>query len=455
MNATVSQGWQFNDNSRSSWDILWTCLTTIFACTWTVLHPSVPGRNRSKARHVASKLTAWFLTVLAPEGLVLGASEQFWRVWSLTKRCNAAHAQTTTQQTNAEPSSWLYNRTKPLASAQAVGTLDLYPPATHWTLSRCWCVEMVGLALVTEDGWEFYVLRDQIVRFIEIGIITCSDFTDQEIQDRVRTDAFTKGFTIAQSAWVLVDIIARAGYSLPITPFEFATLSYILCAIMTYACYWHKPQGMTIPITLPLRYTRDALPLEIRSLTDEHPKRWLHRHLIPPREPISAALRLSGRTLQTNAIDQPLRGTLTRESRGLTLQEEWLLNDFAGFAGIAFCGIHVAAWNFAFPTHAEAIAWRVLSLTALGMVVIIYAYGQVPLMLRWLNDRSFPLPLSLRKVADPRGRFTPQEVYVQVFCMLVYALARVGLAALMFSSFRALPSGAYLAVDWLGSIPHI
>jgi hypothetical protein len=39
--------WQLEVNGRSTWDILWPCLTTIFACTWTILHFNVWLGNMS------------------------------------------------------------------------------------------------------------------------------------------------------------------------------------------------------------------------------------------------------------------------------------------------------------------------------------------------------------------------------------------------------------------------
>jgi hypothetical protein len=107
MNSTALQGWQFNDNSRSSWDIVWTCLTTIFACTWTVLRQGVPARNKSQALITASKLWVFTLNFLAPESSY--------------------------RKTN-ESDSWLYSRTKPLVDAQGVDDLDLMP---HVWSGRC------------------------------------------------------------------------------------------------------------------------------------------------------------------------------------------------------------------------------------------------------------------------------------------------------------------------------
>ncbi|KAL4755335.1 hypothetical protein BDW72DRAFT_189099 [Aspergillus terricola var. indicus] len=356
MSSTALEGWTF-DNSRSSWDIVWTCLTTIFACTWTVLHMPVFRRNSSEGLVLACKLVLWTIALFAPE---------FWRVWSLRARCNETQAASDCR--TGEPDSWLGE------------DRELHPVPARWTLAQCWCVQMDGLTLETEDEWIFYVGVNQATALIEAGVIRCSDSTEREIKDRAKADTLAKTFTVCQSTWATANIVACAGCGLPITPFEFATLSYVAYAIMAYACWWEKPQDMAVPITIPLRHTRDAMPAEIRRLTDARPNRWMHRHVIPPNERVSAGFALIGSRFQRAAVDEPVSGTRRREFRGLSLQEEWWLNTFAGLAAFLFCGIHVAAWNFAFPIDAEATAWRVFSLVALVMPGVVYLLGQAPLV---------------------------------------------------------------------------
>ncbi|RDW58569.1 uncharacterized protein DSM5745_11260 [Aspergillus mulundensis] len=457
MNSTSPdlEGWTFNDNSRSSWDIVWTCLTTIFACTWTVQHMSVPRRNTSEGLITARRWILFTVALFAPEETVLLASDQFWHVWSLQARCNAAQAES--DRKTGHHDSWLVQRAKPLAPGAVTGISegDLHPVPTRWTLGQCWCVQMDGVTLETADGWIFYVGMDQMTAFIEAGVIRCSDFSEREIKDRAKADTFAKLFTICQSAWVTANIVARAGYGLPITPFEFTTLAHVACGIMAYACWWRKPQDMAVPITIPLRHTREGLPIELKRLMDARPKSWMHRHVIPPRESISTGFAIVGGLYQTAAVDAPRSGVIKRGYRGLSLQAEWWLNTFAAVAAGAFCGIHVAAWAFPFPTPTETLAWRTFSLVALSMAIIVYILGQAPLAAQWLKQNGAPLPSFMDNLSDPAGRYTWVEIYVPLICIAVYAVARLGLVALTFSSLRALPTGAYLGVDWLGSIPHV
>ncbi|KAL2850414.1 hypothetical protein BJX68DRAFT_266624 [Aspergillus pseudodeflectus] len=303
MNSRTLQGWQFNDSSRSSWDIVWTCLTTIFACTWTILHLGVPARNKSQALIIAAKLWVFTFNFLAPETIGLTAPEELWRVRSLRER---------------------------------------------W-----------GLILEAEDEWIYYVLRDQICALIEAGVIKCYTFTNSEIPDRAKADEFAKFFTVCQSLWVTVNIVGRAGYDLPITLFEFSAL----------ASYW-----------------------------------------------------------------------------GFALRDGTIVNMAATFHGLIFCDG---------TTHAEKIAWLVFSPMALEMLVAYYLDAQAPLVARWLKNKGVALPAFLDNYADPHGTFTKTEIFLPLWVILFYILARFGIVVLIFSSIRAHPSEAYIAVDWLASIPHI
>lgn len=84
-----------------------------------------------------------------------------------------------------------------------------------------------------------------------------------------------------------------------------------------------------------------------------------------------------------------------------------------------------------------------------------YVVGQGPISLAWLRDKGAPLPRWIQRFGDLEERFTGAELFLSVLCLLLYVLARLGLMALTLSSLRALPAGAYTAVVWLDSIPHI
>ena len=62
---------------RSIWDILWSCLATIFACSWVSIHPNIPGPNESSWRVFFRRLELMFWAVVGPEMVIAWAFRQW------------------------------------------------------------------------------------------------------------------------------------------------------------------------------------------------------------------------------------------------------------------------------------------------------------------------------------------------------------------------------------------
>ena len=132
-----------------------------------------------------------------------------------------------------------------------------------------------------------------------------------------------------------------------------------------------------------------------------------------------------------------------------------------------FAGIHVAGWNFHFPTPFEMILWRVASLTICGsMVVIFFLEGTSDWHRRkrglavraWLfgGDLNSENQRPSREDAMAHPDFVPYwEFLAFVPVTLVYSVARLYLMVEVFLGLRALPQGAYISVEWSNFIPHI
>ena len=64
-------------DQRSIWDILWSCLATIFACSWVSVHPNIPASNESSRRIFLRRLELMFWAVVAPEMIISWAVRQW------------------------------------------------------------------------------------------------------------------------------------------------------------------------------------------------------------------------------------------------------------------------------------------------------------------------------------------------------------------------------------------
>lgn len=65
INNTV--GWETGPKSRGTLSLLWSCMATIFACTWTVLHLNVPGHNDGLLQKTGRKVKWMAINILFPE----------------------------------------------------------------------------------------------------------------------------------------------------------------------------------------------------------------------------------------------------------------------------------------------------------------------------------------------------------------------------------------------------
>jgi len=64
-------------SGRTTINIIWTCLVTIFSYTWVALHPNVPGPG-TKGSHIAlSRLRLMMMALVAPEVVIVWAIRQW------------------------------------------------------------------------------------------------------------------------------------------------------------------------------------------------------------------------------------------------------------------------------------------------------------------------------------------------------------------------------------------
>ena len=62
---------------RTIFGIVWSCLATIFACTWVAVHPNVPAPASEVYEVVFSRIIVTICALLVPEYIVAWAIRQF------------------------------------------------------------------------------------------------------------------------------------------------------------------------------------------------------------------------------------------------------------------------------------------------------------------------------------------------------------------------------------------
>ena len=77
MSSEPKQGWTPQPNGRGTWDILQSCIITIFLCCWTSVYPNIPPKGSSEWAKFYNKLILASIGVLGPEFVLSIALGQY------------------------------------------------------------------------------------------------------------------------------------------------------------------------------------------------------------------------------------------------------------------------------------------------------------------------------------------------------------------------------------------
>lgn len=101
---------------------------------------------------------------------------------------------------------------------------------------------------------------------------------------------------------------------------------------------------------------------------------------------------------------------------------------------LPYGGVHLAAWNFEFPTALEGVLWKVS-----GILI-------ASIFLAWAAFTAISRRLKFPGVWDR---------VVGVLVMLCSIVCRLYIVAEAFASLRAVPIGVYSTPAWIQMIPHV
>ncbi|KAL7945796.1 hypothetical protein V8C42DRAFT_321593 [Trichoderma barbatum] len=398
-------------NTRGTLDILWSSLFTIIACTWSLQHPNVPeqrnGRDPGWWGNIKWSLYGFyrstlrmFWTVIAPELIILT---------SYNERKQALKDHENMQD---------------FASKDGIA----------WSLSHSYYANMGGFVIRSTPprGNEYhdpYHLNSRgIYRLRKQHHIKLPKITTEEIQDKSKGDTFVKMIALGQIVWSVVQIIVRATKRLVVTPLEVAVVAFAVCAVIMYGLYWEKPQRVGVTQTIQLS---ESFPWENGAIA---------KGVLKELETAQRISRLFGRSRLPGA---PISFDNTKRGTGDAA--------VAGMIGASlFGGIHVVAWNFAFPTNVELIFWRCASIytaaAPLGILLISQLISSI--------DDAFEKGEESKYFPTWIMDFAGTVMLISfLFVLFLYVIARLFIIVEMFRTLCFLPPGSYVST-WTSNIPH-
>ena len=74
--------------TRTLWNIIWSCVATLFACTYTAVHPNIPGVDEHKVIVVLRRIFIMVVALVFPELVVTWAARQFFSARQAAKDFN-------------------------------------------------------------------------------------------------------------------------------------------------------------------------------------------------------------------------------------------------------------------------------------------------------------------------------------------------------------------------------
>jgi|SRR5690242_935390 len=83
MNSTDVVGWAPEPQARGTVGLIWSCLATIFLCTWNAVHPNLPGMNDNAWRIFGRRVVFMLIALVAPEFICAAASEELRSAWAV------------------------------------------------------------------------------------------------------------------------------------------------------------------------------------------------------------------------------------------------------------------------------------------------------------------------------------------------------------------------------------
>ncbi|KAJ6565580.1 hypothetical protein DFH09DRAFT_984336, partial [Mycena vulgaris] len=306
------------NNCRRMFDIVWGCLTTVFACTWVSVHPNVPPPDQSWLARLWRRLRMMLVAVIAPELMVGFAARQLYAAWTFSKKFNVTLAH-------------------------------------GFFFSMGGFVSRSGNPITTLDQLDDPVLGEQYEKAIcnvKVGYI----------KGRGKGDALSKGVALTQGLWFITQCIARVHQRLPVTELEVATLAFASVNIFIWAIWWKKPLDVEQPIRIgPVEDAPERLPKTPRLDWRE---------------------RFSGVMIGDYAEYNPLVSNWVPSFWSMEEGNDSTMPAFLIelFVGTIFGVIHCTAWAADFPSAPEMWMWRVgaLVVTAIpGVGLLIFGTLQV------------------------------------------------------------------------------
>ena len=218
---------------RMTWNIIWSCLVTIFSCTWVAIHPNVPCSKKQEANGWIQKcifnpllsfaehhLPFFICALLVPEYVLAWAIRQYLKAWQIASVNNAFFT--------------------------VMGGFHLFQCTSKETSHNAEHIFDFQEDNVLLHPLSFHNLYYNTT--ININFMSFTVPTEKEIKDKGKRNWPAKSLVLLQMLWFVMQCIACAIKHLPVTHLEIVMLAYAALNFVIYIFWWNKPLNINRPV---------------------------------------------------------------------------------------------------------------------------------------------------------------------------------------------------------------
>lgn len=313
------------------------------------------------------------------------------------------------------------------------------------------------MALSAEESSQpvlIHLLTRDILRLRSNGLLPRLPYiTVEEINDKSKSDSLVRAITIVQITWMVIQIIVRACRSLAISQLEIAVIAFATCAVILYGVNWEKPKGVQVAVTIiayPGAFPGETIEIAKR---DKDGSDGIFSFLIAIFELVFTGFNSSSKSSEDWPPGKPIPNNYTRNvpwkdeverAIGFNLPKSDVYGLLLGTT--VFGAVHIAAWNFVFPTSIESLLWKVAAVLCTTMAL---AFACLVILRRWSRGSHW-----CGFVRHIQGVLRGITGICMILIPLSYVVCRFFLVVEIFRSLCFLPPSAYIAT-WATNVPHV
>lgn len=271
-----------------------------------------------------------------------------------------------------------------------------------WSHAFSHLVLMGGVKFHTStapDAAGAVLFTSDIITFTKRGWTRCEELSTAAVEDKSKANGFNKAVASIQIFWFFSQLLGRLASNIVISPLEWFTLAYVVCAFAMYGFWWHKPFDVQTPLLI---YADLSLSAE----------------------------QMSTLKVCVSAMDEGLNRVPM-----LYISSNTPIIIAMAIATVLFGACHLFGWNYPFPTTFETYMWRSASVFCVCIPLAV-------LVIQWTRRYPSGLP----------DWFLPGIMTALLF---LYVPVRLFLLFEVFFALRSAPQEIYKAVPWAQHIPHI